>query len=479
MPTIRCPECEEKVKVSTDDERATVRCESCGHKIRLDDKDDGAFSSKPTSKKRSSEEGISEGPPRRSSRKDDDDDDDEPIRPKKKKTNKTAKRLLKSGKWLLDTMSLPVKIIVGLAIVAMLVSCLHPYCYLVPLLYGLILIVLGGLLFMVVVFNDSPVEIMMCIFLPFYSLYYLISHWEETKETLYLQLFGIFVCFSLICPMSFHAVMIGAWGAVAGKGPGPAPLAANKGPDNRPPPFPIVNPPDNRPIENRPIENKPIENKPIENKPIENKPIENKPIEKQPAPRITGDVALDQLLDDFNSKDSNTRAAAVKTFKDMKPNEHRAAVSKRLLEVAKTGDVSTRHTVLDLMKTLATKEDTPALIGFLNDQDVHARNLTLQALGEVRDERAVPAMLQTLVSLPTQWHSEQALRKLGPAAEPGLLNAVNDKDIRVKNAAVRELGQVGTVRSVPTLQALIQQDITVRVAAQQALGAIVARANKK
>jgi len=76
--------------------------------------------------------------------------------------------------------------------------------------------------------------------------------------------------------------------------------------------------------------------------------------------------------------------------------------------------------------------------------------------------------------LPTPWAAPQALGKIGnPQAVPALLQALKDKEWRVRWAAAEALESIGDPQAVPALiQALKNEDLWVRQAAAGALGKI-------
>ncbi len=104
-----------------------------------------------------------------------------------------------------------------------------------------------------------------------------------------------------------------------------------------------------------------------------------------------------------------------------------------------------------------------------------------QALGELRDARAVPQLVQALGD-PNQWVrivAAEALGQIGDrAATPALVRALEDESVWVRRACVVALGQIGDERAVePLLNHLLgppdhQWPQEVRHAIARALGAI-------
>jgi hypothetical protein len=58
-------------------------------------------------------------------------------------------------------------------------------------LVGLVLVLLGGLTFLVATFRESVLWGIACLVLPLASLAFLILHWQKAKDPFFLQLYGI------------------------------------------------------------------------------------------------------------------------------------------------------------------------------------------------------------------------------------------------------------------------------------------------
>jgi hypothetical protein len=80
-----------------------------------------------------------------------------------------------------------------------------PAFSMVPLVLGWLLAVAGGIWFLMVAFQDSALAGVLCLLVPFYSLYYLITHFEETKRPFFVQLLGCLLVMTASCAGGFSA----------------------------------------------------------------------------------------------------------------------------------------------------------------------------------------------------------------------------------------------------------------------------------
>jgi HEAT repeat protein/beta-lactamase regulating signal transducer with metallopeptidase domain len=126
----------------------------------------------------------------------------------------------------------------------------------------------------------------------------------------------------------------------------------------------------------------------------------------------------------------------------------------------------------------ATQGAINSLIGALNDSDAEVRMSSVQALGQLEDERAVIALSNALRN-----DSDARVRKMAAwalgniedaRALPALTHALkNDRDVEVRRTAVWALGQIESASAVPALtEALRDGDSEVRSMAVWALGQI-------
>ena len=118
------------------------------------------------------------------------------------------------------------------------------------------------------------------------------------------------------------------------------------------------------------------------------------------------------------------------------------------------------------------------LIAALKDKDSDVRYAAAKALGEIKDPRAVEPLIAVPKDYYSgvRYAVTEALVKIGaPAMEP-LIAALKDKDSKdsdVRQAAAEALGEIKDPRAVePLIAALKDEDSDVRAAAAYALGEI-------
>jgi HEAT repeat protein len=125
-----------------------------------------------------------------------------------------------------------------------------------------------------------------------------------------------------------------------------------------------------------------------------------------------------------------------------------------------------------------------ALAAAMKDPDDDVRWHAANALGDIKDTRAVEPLIEALQVKDLQWHAARSLGEIKDtrAVEP-LIAALNDKDLEFREQVALSLGQINDPRAVAPLIALLKApalkdpalmdaDRKVRSAAAAALGNI-------
>jgi HD-GYP domain-containing protein (c-di-GMP phosphodiesterase class II) len=125
---------------------------------------------------------------------------------------------------------------------------------------------------------------------------------------------------------------------------------------------------------------------------------------------------------------------------------------------------------------LKAKQDVPRLIELLEEKDREIRRSAVQALGELKDARAVVPLISLLEndwSSPIQQSVVQALAEIkDPRAITALINSLKSVVSVIKAGAVSALVQIGPPAVDQLIQALDEGDKNVQLGAVRALGDI-------
>lgn len=119
--------------------------------------------------------------------------------------------------------------------------------------------------------------------------------------------------------------------------------------------------------------------------------------------------------------------------------------------------------------------DVRELMGQLSDKYAVVRGMAVQALGELGDRLAVPALFEVLSEDEDDFvrtNARKALAKLGEEI-PALIESLSDDSLLNRREAVEELGLLGNRSAIPSLiKALDDPSRVVRTQVAQSLGAL-------
>jgi hypothetical protein len=247
MIRFRCPKCNKKLGVNESQAGEVGVCPECKGKFRIPAAPAGdEITTSPRGKsgpppedeggpapaggrRRREEEEDDDLPPRRRRREEEDDDDlpprqrrreegeDEDLPPRRRRREeedeeerKPARRRRRRRQGAsglpggLDGLTVG---LLGVGVGGLLfvgLSLVLPAAALLPLGLGYLLAVAGSIWFLVVAFQDSPVSGLLCLCVPFYSLIYLVTHFEETKRPFFAYLTGLILVMTASCAGAMH-----------------------------------------------------------------------------------------------------------------------------------------------------------------------------------------------------------------------------------------------------------------------------------
>jgi serine/threonine protein kinase len=191
------------------------------------------------------------------------------------------------------------------------------------------------------------------------------------------------------------------------------------------------------------------------------------------------DVPIEKILADLDNHDVFTRRDALKRLANMKPNEKRAEVAKKLAGLTDIEDPHVRRPAVSALGTWGSTTELPALIKAIEHSDVFTKREALKVVGRFRDERVVGPVIRCFRESLMRADATQAIRDLGTMAEKDVLALMAESDVFLKQATVNVLADIGTDASVPALRAAAASgNIFLVEPAQKALTAIAARQKK-
>jgi hypothetical protein len=233
------------------------------------------------------EEEPKRGRGRRTRNEDDDDDDRRPRQRRRPKRRRSAPFRLGWGKVFLGMFAFDVLMLVFGLILWMLMGSLGMVLPMTALLLiGTLLGCVGSIWILVIAFQDQAIEGVLCLFIPFYVLYY-VSKNPETHMPFVLCLFS----------WLFQLTSIG----------GTALVALREAPRPNPPPgF-------QRPVNRRFGLNNPEPNRPIDPPPVVVVPPPQPPAVAAALPKVAAVSALDDVLADIGSHEVGTTGSRLRS----------------------------------------------------------------------------------------------------------------------------------------------------------------------
>jgi hypothetical protein len=228
MIRFACPRCERKLSVADTLAGRVGSCPQCGTKVRIPGALEALPADEPPPKRREAvaspppevvpvkkrrppevvedvvevvppDEGVRSSappPPRPRRRRDEDDDDrrdedeDRPARPSGRRRKKRRRRSTSQFGGM-DPFLIGLLGVGGVGLLLVILTFIFPLFGLLALGFGWLVSIAGGLWFLVLAFQDSATEGLLCMFVPFYGLYYLLTHFEEVKQPFFLNLIGV------------------------------------------------------------------------------------------------------------------------------------------------------------------------------------------------------------------------------------------------------------------------------------------------
>jgi predicted Zn finger-like uncharacterized protein len=155
----------------------------------------------------------------------------------------------------------------------------------------------------------------------------------------------------------------------------------------------------------------------------------------------------------LQSFSNNRRMHGVRRLKELQPDGRREEGARALAALLQGASPGDRDVILETLGVWGTKETLPILLDALGKPET--RKAALRALGYLKDESTLETIADCLSQADGQGEAVQALKVFGPAAEDTVLKRLNHPEHRVREVACQILKDVGTQKSLPALQRIV------------------------
>ncbi len=192
-------------------------------------------------------------------------------------------------------------------------------------------------------------------------------------------------------------------------------------------------------------------------------------------PEIPPDAdAVTKSLIQLKSPETHTRKDGLNRLMRTPPDDRLAEVVQAVIPLLDDDDGWLVGDAIKVLVIWKSPDAVPALIKRTSDNRFTVRHETIKALGKLKDPRGVePVLLQIKDD---GFQVEDALKEMGPIAEPALIERLTNPDSDVRRRVCSILKVVGGKETLKAMQALPKDpEFSVQVAAKDAFSSIVLR----
>jgi len=192
------------------------------------------------------------------------------------------------------------------------------------------------------------------------------------------------------------------------------------------------------------------------------------------------DAALAEALADLTAGEAFRVQNAAGKLERALPQGRQSEVARALEPLLENKESFTRQAAARALAVWCDKESVPALIGALDDEFFTVPWAALEALGKLKDERAIEPIIDVLKAKKNRQQAIQALVAMGEIAEDAALALLAESDSDMRYDACQVLKEIGGKKSIKLLSKTSRDDSNgiVRLVADQALKAVNTRMNK-
>jgi hypothetical protein len=192
-------------------------------------------------------------------------------------------------------------------------------------------------------------------------------------------------------------------------------------------------------------------------------------------PEIPADAdPVTRSLLQLESDDIGRKKEAINRLGRIRPNERLEEVVGLLIPLLDHDDGFLVNDVVQTLAVWRSPAAVPKLIERTSDNRFFVRKQAIKALGKYKDPRAAEPIADRLHE--DGFEAEEALKEMGSIAEPALIARLQNPDSGTRRRACTILKDIGGLETLKAMRSIpADPDFGVRVAAQAAMKAIIAR----
>jgi hypothetical protein len=162
-----------------------------------------------------------------------------------------------------------------------------------------------------------------------------------------------------------------------------------------------------------------------------------------------------KLLRELRSSDNHRIGQAADRLAHVPADENSADISKALALLLRHSDRWVQKSAAEALAVWATPDAENALIKTSQSDDVFLRGPAIKALGKLKSAKAAEAVAAQMYQQASRRDVSDALKAMGPVAEPATIALLNDRDMWVRSEACSVLKEIGGKKSLDALNKFV------------------------
>lgn len=186
-----------------------------------------------------------------------------------------------------------------------------------------------------------------------------------------------------------------------------------------------------------------------------------------------------KLLAELQGEDRLKQRAAAGQLASFQPAGNRAEIVRRLVALAGSEEGFMREAAIKALAVWGTTAQATVVLDALQDRDLAVRQAAIEALAFGRTARGAEALAELVATGREFSQASLALRGMGAVAEPAVLKLLEDRNLATRREACQLLKAIGTQQSLPALNTAARgPDSLLALLAKEAIKAVTARGEK-